>query len=287
MVDIAIVIRRCVLLIAFAIIGSSEPLWANGHGPVFGAATPTLGRGGWSIDQAYTFRGGEGDDPQSQQMFKTMVSFGITETVQVSGSIPLAMSDGLTPSRMMSAMSSEREFEGLLAYRFQRRVIGIGARQESTLYVGGTLPMEDQRAGLPVGASVVVQAATGYASRVHYAWLGGGIQQFLEDDDARQGASRFVTFVYGYRPPPLRVEAGKPDLRFFVEMTAEDRTNGRMSGVELQDGGRTVFVGPASLLVYKAIAVEGGVLFPVYQRTQEARERMRIAVNFAYFFWLK
>ena len=287
MVDIAIVSRRWLFLIALAIAGSHGELQANGHGPVFGAATPTLGRGGWSIDQAYTFRGGEGDDPQSQQMFKTMVSFGITETVQVSGSIPIAMSDGLTPSRMMSAMSSEREFEGLLAYRFQRRVIGIGGRQESTLYVGGTVPMEDRRAGLPVGASVVVQAATGYASRAHYAWLGGGIQHFLENDDARQGASRLVTFVYGYRPPPLRVEPGKPDLRFFVEMTAEDRTNGRMSGIELKDGGRTVFVGPTSLLVYEAIALEGGVLFPVYQRTQQARERMRVAVNFAYFFWLK
>lgn len=287
MVDIAIVSRRGLFLIVLAMLSSHEELWASGHGPVFGAATPTLGRGGWSVDQAYTFRAGEGNDPQSQQMFKTMVSFGITEIVQVSGSIPIAMSDGLTPSRMMSAMSSEREFEGLLAYRFQRRVIGVGGRQESTLYVGGTVPMEDQRAGLPVGASVVVQAATGYASRAHYAWLGGGVQYFLEDDDARQGASRFLTFVYGYRPPPLRVEAGRPDLRFFVETTAEDRTNGRMSGVELQDGGRTVFIGPTSLLVYKAIAIEGGVLFPVYQRTQQARERMRVAVNFAYFFWLK
>ena len=287
MVDIAVMSRRWVLLVALAVFCPREDLWASGHGPVFGAATPTLGRGGWSIDQAYTFRGGEGDDPQSQQMFKTMVSFGITETLQVSGSIPVAMSDGLAPSRMMSAMSSEREFEGLLAYRFQRRVIGIGGRQESTLYVGGTLPMEEQRAGLPVGASVVVQAATGYASRAHYAWLGGGIQHFLEDDNACQGASRFVTLVYGYRPPPLQVETGKPDLRFFVEMTAEDRTNGRMSGVELQDGGRTVFVGPTSLLVYKAIALEGGVLFPVYQRTQQAREGTRLAVNFAYFFWSK
>ena len=287
MVDIAVMTRRWILLVALAVLGWHVELQASGHGPVFGAATPTLGRGGWSIDQAYTFRGGEGEDPQSQQMFKTMVSFGITETLQVSGSIPVVMSDGLTPSRMMSAMSSEREFEGLLAYRFQRRVIGIGGRQESTFYVGGTLPTEDRRAGLPVGPSVVVQAATGYASRAHYAWLGGGIQQFLEADDARQGASRFVTFVYGYRPPPLQVEAGKPDLRFFVEMTAEDRTNGRMSGVELQDASRTIFLGPTSLLVYKAIALEGGVLFPLYQSTQQARERMRVAVNFAYFFWLK
>ena len=265
---------RVASLATVLLFGVTSSAAASGHGPVFGAATPTLGRGGWSIDQAYTFRGGDADD--SQQMFKTMVSFGITETLQVSGSIPIAMSDGLTPSRMMSAMSSEREFEGLLAYRFQRRVIGIGGRQESTLYVGGTVPMEDARAGVPVGPSLVVQAATGYASRAHYAWLGGGVQQFAERDGATQRALRFATFVYGYRPPPLQVEAGKPDLRFFVETTAEDRG----------DDGRSIFIGPTSLLVYKAIAVEGGVLFPAYQRDGQPRERMRIAVNVAYFFWL-
>jgi hypothetical protein len=286
MVDVATVSRRWQFLIALTILGSQNELSASGHGPMFGAATPTLGRGGWSIDQAYTFRGGEGEDPQSQQMFKTMVSFGITETVQVSGSVPVAMGDGLAPTRMMSSMSSEREFEGLVAYRFQRRPIGIGGRQESTLYVGGTVPMEDERAGLPVGPSFVMQAATGYASRAHYAWVGGGIQHFLEHDGARQGASRFLTFVYGYRPPPLRVEPGKPDLRFFVEATAEDRTNSVVSGVDAGRGGRAVFVGPTSLVVYKAIAVEGGVLFPVYQQTAQDRERVRVAVNFAYFFWL-
>src|SRR5687768_8337824 len=110
---------RVASLTAVIVLGTTSGVFASGHGPVFGAATPTLGRSGWSIDQAYTFRGG--DDADSQQMFKTMVSFGITETVQVSGSIPLAMADGLPPSRMMSAMSSEREFEGLLAYRFQKR----------------------------------------------------------------------------------------------------------------------------------------------------------------------
>jgi hypothetical protein len=287
MVDIAVMSRRWVLLAALAVFVGHAELRANGHGPVFGAATPTLGRGGWSIDQAYTFRGGEGDDPRSQQMFKTMVSFGITETVQVSGSIPLVMTDGLDPSRMMSAMSSEREFEGLLAYRFQKRTVGIGGRQESTLYVGGTAPMEKEREGAPVGPSVVVQAATGYASRAHYAWFGGGVQHFFERDGGRQGDSRFMTFVYGYRPPPLRVEPGKPDLRFFVEVTAEDRTATTSASVDVAPGGRTVFAGPTSLLVYKAIALEGGVLFPLYQKDNQFRERMRIAVNFAYFFWLK
>jgi hypothetical protein len=264
---------------------SGRDVRASGHGPVFGAATPTLGRGGWSIDQAYTFRGGDDADPQ--QMFKTMVSFGITETVQVSGSIPLAMADGLTPSRMMSAMSSEREFEGLLAYRFQKRPIGIGGRQESTLYVGATVPMESERNGAAVGPSVVIQAATGYASRAHYVWFGGGVQEFLERSGDKQGSSRFLTAVYGYRPPPMRVEPGKPDLRFFVEGTAENRTAAQVGGVDIDQGARTIFVGPTSLLVYKAIAVEGGVLFPVYQRANQVKERFRVAVNFAYFFWLK
>jgi hypothetical protein len=258
---------------------------ASGHGPVFGAATPTLGRGGWSVDQAYTFRAA--DDADSQQMFKTMVSFGITETLQVSASVPIVMRDGLAPSRMMSAMSSEREVEGLLAYRFQKRTVGVGGRQESTLYVGGTVPTEDFRAGVPVGPSVSVQAATGYVSRAHYVWIGGGIQHFLEHDDAQQGDSRFVTFVYGYRPPPLRVEAGKPDLRFFVEVTAENRTAAKIGNDEVVPGIRSVFAGPTSLLVYEAIAIEGGILFPVYLSDSQPQERFRAAVNFAYFFWLK
>lgn len=258
---------------------------ASGHGPVFGAATPTLGRGGWSVDQAYTFRAG--DETDSQQMFKTMVSFGVTETLQVSGSIPIAMSDGLVPTRMMSAMSSERELEGLVAYRFQRRMIGVGGRQESTVYMGGTVPTEDERSGIPVGASILMQAATGYASRAHYVWFGGGLQHFLERRGAQQGDSRFLTFVYGYRPPRLRVEPGKPDLRVFVEATAEDRTAARIGDAEVLPGARSMFAGPTSLLVYKAIAVEGGILFPLYQPDRQPRERFRAAVNFAYFFWLR
>jgi len=276
--------RRASLCLAFVLVFALTA-HASGHGPVFGAATPTLGRGGWSVDQAYTFRAG--DETDSQQMFKTMVSFGITETVQVTGSIPVAMHDGLAPSRMMSAMSSEREFEGLLAYRFQRRTVGVGGRQESTLYLGGTLPTEDDRAGVPVGPSISAQAATGYASRAHYVWVGGGLQHFLARGGGQQGDSRFITFVYGYRPPPLRVEPGKPDLRFFVEATAEDRTAARIGNSEVVPGAKTVFAGPTSLLVYKAIAIEAGIMFPLYQPQGLPRERFRAAVNVAYFFWLR
>jgi hypothetical protein len=275
--------------IALAVsIASAAPGFASGHGPVFGAATPTLGRGGWSVDQAWTFR--SGDEQQRQQMLKTMLSFGVTENLQLSGSFPLAMEDGrLAPARMMSAMSGDRELEGLAAYRFQRRAVGIGGRQESTFYAGGTAPLERRRNGIGVGPSVEAGISTGYASRAHYVWVGGAVQHFFERDGDRYSSSRLLTAVYGYRPPPLRTEAGKPDLRFFVEVTAEDRTANRGSGPEAGGGPRAVFVGPTSLLLHKAIGLEAGVLFPAYQRVDSSavRERVRVAVNFAYFFWLK
>lgn len=277
-----------VVLGAALALWSAPPLLAAGHGPVFGATTPTLGRGGWSLDQAFTVR--IADKGEDEPMLKTMVSFGITENLQVSGSVPLAMREGsLANGRMMSLMSSDREFEGLVGYRFQRRTIGIGGRQESTVYVGGTVPLETRRGGIGVGPSVEVGAATGYASRAHYVWIGGGVQHFVDRGGDRIGRSLLGTIVYGYRPPPLRTEAGKPDLRFFVEGTAEDRQSNRRGGMEVGGGGQTVFVGPTSLMLYKAVGIEGGVLFPVYQRvdTGDVKERMRVAVNVAYFFWLK
>jgi hypothetical protein len=271
-----------------ALLFVAGPAVASGHGPVFGTATPTLGRGGWSIDQAWTLRAGNEDE--RQQMLKTMLSFGITENLQVSGSLPLAMSDGrLAPARMMSAMSSDGEFESLVAYRFQHRPIGIGGRQESTFYVGGTGPLESQRNGIGVGPSLEAGGSTGYASRAHYVWVGGGVQHFFERGGDQFGDSRLLTLVYGYRPPALRTEAGRPDLRFFVEVTAEDRTAARLSGIESAGHARTVFVGPTSLLLHKAVGLEAGVLFPAYQTVPSGsvKERLRIAVNLAYFFWLK
>jgi hypothetical protein len=282
-------IARLIGLLAFSVIFlSAHTVAASGHGPVFGAATPTLGRGGWSVDQAWTFR--SGDDDERQQMIKTMLSFGLTENLQISGSFPLAMSDGhLAPARMMSAMSSDRELEGLLAYRFQRRPIGIGGRQESTFYAGATAPLESRRNGIGVGPSFEAGASTGYASRAHYVWVGGGVQHFFERGGDRFGESRMLTLVYGYRPAPLRTEAGKPDLRFFVEATTEDRTAARLAGVESGGRARTIFIGPTSLLLHRAVGFEAGVLFPAYQTVPAGslRERVRIAVNVSYFFWLK
>jgi hypothetical protein len=281
-------VKPVITLTAATILAWSIPVLASGHGPVFGAATPTLGRGGWSVDQAWTLR--SGDDDQRQQMLKTMLSFGVTENLQISGSFPLAMADGrLAPARMMSAMSSDREFESLVAYRFERRPVGIGGRQESTFYVGGTGPLESRRNGVGAGPSIEAGGSTGYASRSHYVWVGGGVQHFFDRGGDQLGQSRLLTFVYGYRPEALRTEAGKPDLRFFVEATGEDRSAGRVAGIETGGPARSIFIGPTSLILHKAVGLEAGVLFPIYQQvpTASARERVRVAVNLAYFFWTK
>ena len=50
-------VRTCLLLAAAC--GVTTPLQASGHGPLFGAATPVLGRGGWSFDAALVGRSTE------------------------------------------------------------------------------------------------------------------------------------------------------------------------------------------------------------------------------------
>jgi hypothetical protein len=262
--------------------------FASGHGPVFGATTPTLGKGGWSLDTAWTLRTSEA--APNDQMLKSMISFGVTENLQLSASLPLATTSGALPgARMMSLMSNDRELEVLAGYRFQRRVIGIGGRQESTVYAGGTVPLESMRGGVQTSPSLYVGGATGYASRSHYLWVGAGLQHFTETNRDQLGATRFASIVYGFRPRPLRVEAHKPDARVFVEATAEDRDADRLSGVRQPTGARSVFVGPTTLVLYKAFAFEAGVLFPAYQRVDSGRshERLRVAANVSYFFWLK
>jgi len=219
-----------------------------------------------------------------------MIGFGITENLQISVSFPEVMTaDHLAAARMMSLMSNAREIEALAGYRFQVRPVGIGGRRESTLYVGGTAPLESRRGETAAGPSLYLGAATGYASRAHYVWVGGGIQAFAPRAGDRLGGSRFASVVYGYRPKPLRTEAGRPDLRFFVEATGEDRSADRVAATTRSTSARTVFVGPTALVLYKAYGVEGGVLFPAYQRVDGSgpRERFRVAVNVSYFFWPK
>jgi hypothetical protein len=279
------------LTIAAAIMAvvSSRTLHASGHGPVFGGATPTLGKGAWSFDQAWMGQVMKGSTKQ-EQLLRTMISLGITEKVQISTSVPVPLgSSGMMPSgRMMAMMPGTRDFEALVGWRFHTRPVGVGARIESTVYVGGLVPFDSTRGGVATSPGAFVSIASGYASREHYFWLGASHQRHAEQSNSRAGAVTSYSVVYGYRPPAWRLDYPKPDLRFFVEAVG-DKT-GRMlhHGSLMPDsGGHVVLVGPSMLLLYKAYGIEGGVLFPIYQRPNglQAEERFRFGVNFAYFFW--
>ena len=110
------------------------------------------------------------------------------------------------------------------------------------------------------------------------------------DSGDQLGDVKSYSVVYGYRPPALRLDYPKPDFRFFVESVGEITGRATQSGQAMADtGGHLLMVGPTVLLLYKEYGIEGGVLFPVYQRTNGAQpgERFRFGVNVSYFFWLK
>jgi len=263
---------------------------ASGHGPVFGGATPTLGKGGWSFDQAWMGSASRtGDD---DQLLRSMVGLGITKDLQVTVSLPVELSSsGRMPvGRMTFTMSGVRDVEALAGWRFHRRDIGEGARFESTAYAGLAVPLDASRGGIRTAPSAYASVASGYASRAHYFWVGASYQRSLDDHGDRQGDVTSASVVYGYRPRVLRLDYPKPDLRFFVETVAEVSGPPQQAGVEMPDaGGRAVFSGPTALLLYKEYGLSGGVLFPVYQRPNgsQPRERFRFGVNVSYFFWLK
>ena len=267
----------------------SRPAAASGHGPVFGGATPTLGKGGWSFDQAWM--GSHARNGEDDQVLRSMIGFGLTKDLQVTVSLPIGLASGAHApmGRMTAMMSSSREAEALLGWRFHRQDVGTGARFESTLYAGAAVPTVSSAGGFRTAPSGYLSVASGYASRAHYFWTAASYQRRGDDEGDRLGNVKSLSVVYGYRPPVLRVDYPKPDLRFFVEAVGEITGSPRKSGVEVAPSARTVFAGPTTLLLYKQYGVSGGVLFPLYQRSNgpEPQERIRFTLNVSYFFWLK
>jgi hypothetical protein len=282
-------VRRAIGLAVACLLASVQAAAASGHGPLFGAATPVLGTKGWAFDTAWMARSSEDAFAQS---LRTMISFGVTEDVQLSGSVPFDVGTHppLPGARMMAMMSSQRELEFLGGWRVHTRPFGVGGRFETTVFAGVTWPLAEGSGTHELTPSVQVSAATGLVSRGHYFWLGAGHQQYLVRDAGRPSNVTSYTIVYGYRPPSWRLEYPKPDVRMFAEMVGERISHARHHGIEnIFSGGSTVFVGPTVLALYKAYALEAGVLFPVYRnmRIGERKEYLRAGVNFAYFFWTR
>ena len=257
---------RKLIAAALVVMAVTSQVSASGHGPVFGGATPTLGKGGWQFDQAYM---GRSTEDVVEQTLRSMISFGVTPRVQLSASVPVPLVMGNQPpmGRMTATMSDAPNVEGTAAWRFHVRQAGHGSRLESTIFVGAAVPTTSARGGIQSAPSVNVAGATGYASRAHYLWAGAGYEKRMARDGDKWGDIAYYSVVYGYRPPALRLDYPKPDLRFFVEAQGEHNGRTRTAGVENSNsGGRVLLVGPTTLLLYKQYGLEGGILFPVYQR---------------------
>lgn len=276
-----------VLTVAFSIL--PLPAETAGHGPVFGLATPTLGRGGWSLDVAAMGRAGDRD----MFMLRTMIGYGVTEDFQVSLSAPIPLSDpsGLSQTRAVAMMPATRDVELSLGWRFHRRAVKVGARFESTAAVGLIVPTD---ASLPPGIDTAPgfygSAVTGYASRSVYAWAGGLYRRYTASgglEDGRFGDLALYSLVLGYRPPAFREDYPHPDWRAFVELVGEWTGRDTFRGVERPEtGGHRVFLGPTLLGLYGSWGISGGVLFRVFDDQGGGRpaERIRFAVNVTWWF---
>ena len=282
--------RKCKAFVAAVLtIGFARMAHASGHGPVFGLATPTNVKGGWSLDIGTTGRVGTEDSGLTS---RAMLSVGITEDLQISISGPIVFTFApLEPGRVTAMMPATGDYEALGAWRFQRRDTAVGSRIETTAYGGIILSGSQKPSGL-IGQlhwapGVLGMITTGYASRKNYLWAGIGGRHFDESRGDRRPDMLMYSLVYGYRPKPLRKDYPHWDGRFFIEMNGEYSNRVLHNGLTVPgSNGGQVFVGPTTLWIYKNYGIEGGIQWPVYRNTgpQFERGRYRFAIDFSYFF---
>ena len=262
----------------------AQQLAAQGHGPVFGLSTPTLRRGGWSLDAGFM---GQFVGEHEMVMFRPMLSYGITENVQLSASLPMPIytSQGMTAARVATRMPATPDAELTLGWRFQNRELGVGARYESTAYLAFDYATDATRAGLRMAPAVAGALTTGYVSRGLYAWVGGLYRRYMTPVGPaadHPGDATMYSVVLGYRPPSLRQEYPHADWRIFVETVGEVTARDIGAGVpRANSGGHQLFVGPTLLGLYGGWGISGGPLFPVYHRLNgsQPKDRVRLALD--------
>lgn len=264
-------------------------LSAQGHGPVYGLSTPTLGRGGWSLDVAGMVRMGGG---VHAAMLRPMLSYGITEDIQVSGSVPVPVSrdpDAATV-RGFTRMPATRDLELMLGWRFQRSGIGVGSRVETTVWLAFDVPTDDTRSGVETAPALFGSMVTGYASRSLYVWAGGGHRRSLDGGGGLGDRAADVTMaslVVGYRPQRFREDYPAPDWRGFVEIVGEWVGRAEIDGLVIDGtGGRQIYAALTVLGLYGSWGLAGGPAVPVLNdmRGDFATENVRLAANVSFWF---
>src|ERR1700693_172715 len=141
---------------------------AADHGPVFGLATPTNPKGGWSFDLGVTGRGG-GDTTST---LEGELSYGLTENLKLAVSGPVVFQPDPYPrSSVTTNTPISGDFSGLVWWRYQKKDFE-GKRVESTAVAGVLVPGPQREAGiyrgLNSGLGYLVGGGTRGASRGQY-----------------------------------------------------------------------------------------------------------------------
>lgn len=270
---------------AIAMLTLAPYLSAADHGPVFGLATPTNPRGGWSFDLGVNGRGGAASNLEAE------LTYGLTSNIKLAVSGPVVFqADPYPRSSVTTNTPIGGDFSGLAWWRFQKKDFA-GKRVESTAVAGVLVPGPQRETGLyrglNSGPGYLVGGVTGIASRSEYVWVGASYQRYAESKGDRRPDLLSYTAVYGYRPLSWRTDYPRWDWRVFGEFTGE-RT-GPLQRRKIAAPGsqaKQMFLGPSVLGVYRAIGIEAGMQFPIYRNAGPLypKERYRFAVNFAYFF---
>ena len=255
---------------------------ADGHGPVFGLATPTNSQGEWSFDTGVF---GRANDFGSEASFRELIGYGFTPHAMLFVSAPaVSGSLQLTPTRIQPGA----DFDATLKWRFQHRATKVGTRIESTLFAGLVAPGPQSgfRNIVTTNApGTMFGAVTGMASRSHYLWLGGTFTKFYEHSGSKRPDVFDYSLVYGYRPPKWRRPPDKWDWRFFAELVGEHSDRFVQARVVVpQTQAHQIFLGPSLLGIHRNYTISFGAQAPIYQSvgSRYPKERVRFAVNFSY-----
>ena len=263
-------------------IGVPESISAQGHGPIFGLSTPTLRRGGWSIDNGLM---GQVIGGRRMLMFRPLLSYGLTENLQLSASFPvsLARSDSMIAARVATRMPGALDAEATIGWRFQKTELGIGSRYESTAFFNAAYPTDNTRAGIRSEPGLGAAIVTGYVSRSTYLWAGAMHQRrFSSNARDRHGDATMYSAVVGMRPLVLQRDYPRADWRVFVEFVGEVTSRDSRDGiVQTSTGGHQMFLGPTVLGLFGGWGISGGPVFPVYHamRGSHAKDTMRAALD--------
>jgi hypothetical protein len=258
-------------------------VFADGHGPVFGLATPTNSKGEWSFDSGVF---GRSNSLDTEASFREQIGYGFTPHLSLFFTAPVVFGTAvLSPTRIQPG----DDFDAKLAWRFQHRATKVGTRFESTAFVGLAVP--GPQSGLPGVANTtnapgtMFGAVTGMASRSHYIWLGATFTKFYQHNGDRHPDVFDYSLVYGYRPPKWRRPPDKWDWRIFGELVGERSIQFLQSNAIVpQSQASQVFLGPSVLGIHRNYTVSFGAQFPVYQNVGSLypKEHVRFGINLSY-----